>query len=142
MADKIARLWSNPEDVFFRNMEVKPRRQKGETCVATCLAMLTGEEPDALQKRVEKQLNTQDPVSWSDALGSHGMKLAYLPTDVRKLKFYIKELVEYDDLFLLGFYSTDRPNGQGTGKYPERSKAFWRAMSVSPGPTASRPWRK
>ena len=84
--DNTARLWPNTDEAFFRDKEVKPLKQKGPHCVPTCLAMLTGESPETLRER----LNTQDPVSWSDALGSSGMKLAYLPTDVRKLQFYIR----------------------------------------------------
>jgi hypothetical protein len=37
------------------------------------------------------------------------MKLAYVPTDIRKLRFYIAELVGYDDLFILGFYLSPDP---------------------------------
>ena len=33
------------------------------------------------------------------------MKLAYIPFDARKLKFYMDELVSLDDLFLLSYYS-------------------------------------
>jgi hypothetical protein len=50
-------------------------------------------------------INTQNPVTWSDALKINKMKLAYLPTDVRPIGAYIDELVRYDDLFLIGFYT-------------------------------------
>jgi hypothetical protein len=73
--------------------------------VATCLAILSGANPGDF----EGKINTQDPVSWSEALAAFGMKLAYLPTDVRKLRFYIEELVGYDDLFTLGFYLCREP---------------------------------
>jgi hypothetical protein len=66
------------------------------------LAILTGEAPEKFQGNV----NTQDPVSWSEALHPWGMKLAYCPTDARKLKHYIEELVRLDDLFTLSFYTT------------------------------------
>ena len=77
------------------------RRQNGQTCVATTLAMLTGESPEAFIGT----MNTQDPVSWSETLRPYGMKLAYCPTDLRRLRFYAAELVAIDDLFLLCYYS-------------------------------------
>ena len=70
--------------------------------MSTCLAMLTGKRPEDFQGNI----NTQDPVSWSAALQPYGMKLAYCPHDVRKLKFYIDELIALDDLFGLSFYTT------------------------------------
>jgi len=55
-------------------------------------------------------MNTQDPVSWSEALQKWDMKLAYCPTDARKLKHYMKELVALDDLFTLSYYTPPNPN--------------------------------
>ncbi len=104
MPDTVARLWPNTTDCFFRERSLSPREQDGLTCVATCLAILSRANPSDLGK-----INTQDPVSWSDALTPFGMKLAYVPTDIRKLRFYIAELVGYDDLFLLGFYLSRDP---------------------------------
>jgi hypothetical protein len=63
--------------------------------------MLTGTGPESF----EGEINTQNPVTWSDALMPFGMKLAYCPSDIRKLKFYLNELVELDDLFLLCYYT-------------------------------------
>ncbi len=63
--------------------------------------MLTNQQPEYFYDKI----NTQDPISWSDALKEFGMKLAYCPFDVRKLKFYMEELIELDDLFLLCYYS-------------------------------------
>ena len=37
------------------------------------------------------------------------MQLAYCNFDLRRLEYYIDELVEMDDLFLLSFYSKDPP---------------------------------
>ena len=64
--------------------------------------MPTGQAPEMFQGKV----NTQDPVSWSEALQEWGMKLAYCPTDARKLKHYMKELVQIDDLFTLSYYTS------------------------------------
>lgn len=58
-----------------------------------------------LRLQTTGKLNTQDPVSWSEALKPFGMKLAYVPFDARKLWFYVEELVHLDDLFLLSYYS-------------------------------------
>ena len=38
-----------------------------------------------------------------------GMQLAYCNNDLRRLEYYIDELIEHDDLFLLCFYSHDPP---------------------------------
>jgi len=43
------------------------------------------------------------------ALAKHGMKLAYCPTDVRKLKHYLPELIALDDGFTLSYYTTRDP---------------------------------
>lgn len=39
-----------------------------------------------------------------------GYETCLLPTDVRKLKHYIKELVALDDLFTLSYYTTLEPD--------------------------------
>lgn len=91
---------------FFRERTIRHRRQSGTTCVSTSLALLTGCEPEAFQGG---RVNTQDPVSWSDALAPDAMKLAYCPTDLRRLEHYRQELLAFDDLFLLCYYSPDDP---------------------------------
>lgn len=105
MADATAPLWPNTTDAFFRTRELRHARQVGPTCVATSLAIAAG--TDACD--IAGSINTQDPVSWSAALGRFGMKLAYLPTDARKLRFYIHELVKLDDLFVVGIYTPFDP---------------------------------
>lgn len=94
-------LWPNRDEVFFREREVMPLRQSGAHCVATVLAIITGAAPDDFHCAV----NTQDPTSWSDAIKPWGMQLAYCPTDARKLRFYIPEMVQLDDLFVLSYYT-------------------------------------
>lgn len=98
--DATAHLWSNTQEAFFRDRTLVPRRQEGPHCVSTALAILTGAEPEQFQGVV----NTQDPSSWSDKLREWGMQLAYCPTDARKLRFYMAELVALDDLFTLSYY--------------------------------------
>jgi len=53
----------------------------------------------------EGKLNTEDPVSWSEALRPFDMKLAYVPYDQRKLRYFMAELVGLADPFLLSYYS-------------------------------------
>jgi len=99
--NKSSSLWPNRDDRFFRERSVQPRQQTGPHCVSTVLAMLTGQPPETFQGHV----NTQDPVSWSSALRPYGLRLAYCPTDVRRLRFYLPELLALDDLFTLSYYS-------------------------------------
>lgn len=102
--DKNSNLWSNKEKHFFREKVIHPICQSGPHCVTTSLAMLTGKDPTYFQVG-DIWVNTQDPVSWSNALKPHGMKLAYCPCDVRKIKYYMDELLEINDLFLLCYYT-------------------------------------
>jgi hypothetical protein len=77
---------------------IHQNQKKGYGCVPTCLAMLeqmkqdAGREKDAeVAAAIAKRINTQDPRAWSEELMRHGMKLAYLPTDVRPLEMYLKD---------------------------------------------------
>jgi hypothetical protein len=108
MPDLTTPLWPKDDPIkqHYSKKAVKHlnQDQKGSSCVPTCLAMLV--QKDSLgPKDIEPKINTQNPVTWSKVLQEHEMKLAYLPTDVRPLKMYLKELVDYDDLFLLAFYT-------------------------------------
>ncbi|WKZ19756.1 MAG: hypothetical protein QY310_04145 [Candidatus Jettenia sp. CY-1] len=98
--NKVCKLWSGKNESFFRDKEIIPLRQSGPHCVSTCLAMLTGKTPETFQGII----NTQDPISWSNAIKKYDIKLAYCSTDARRLKFYIPELLELDDLFTLSYY--------------------------------------
>jgi hypothetical protein len=105
-SDYNCRLWPNREENFFRNRLIEPIMQSGLTCVSTALGSLTGKGPeDFSNMQRECKLNTENPVSWSEALKPFEMKLAYLPFDARKLRFYMDELISLDDLFLLSYYS-------------------------------------
>ena len=99
-------LWPEISNPLFKRKKLSPIRQQGPTCVATAMAMLTGSKPEYFQGVI----NTQNPVSWSDALKPFGMKLAYCPTDARRISHYIDELVDLDDLFTLSYYMTRREN--------------------------------
>lgn len=99
-------LWPCNNEKFFSDKKLIPICQEGPHCVSTSLAILTGAEPDHFQGII----NTQNPISWSDKLKEWGMKLAYCPTDARKLRFYIPELIELDDLFTLSYYTTLNQN--------------------------------
>jgi len=100
--DLVSHLWPDLKEGFFRDRELRAIRQKGPHCVSTSLAILTGASPEQFQGAV----NTQDPISWSDKIKEWGMQFAYCPSDARKLRFYIPELIELDDLFTLSYYTT------------------------------------
>ncbi len=112
--NKISKIWPNNTEYFFRDYNLKPLKQKGTYCVSTSLAIITGETPEYFQKLI----NTQDSISWSEALRKFNMKLAYCPVDIRKIKFYINELIALDDLFLLSYYS---PIGEEILKDPDHN---------------------
>lgn len=110
-----APLWDvesedEPQGPFFADLCIEHMRQSGPTCVPTTLAMLarsTG--ADVGPEDFMPIINSQSPHSWSEALKPYGMQLAYCNFDLRRLEYYIDELVEMDDLFLLSFYSKDPP---------------------------------
>jgi len=99
--DLTCKLWPDDHEHYFAERVLVPRWQTGPHCVSTALAVMTGAPPESFQGII----NTQDPVSWSAALCPFGMKLAYCPHDVRRLRFYLPELIALDDLFLLSYYS-------------------------------------
>lgn len=93
-------LWNSQPEAYFRNRVLTPMEQKGPHCVSTVLAMLSGTQPG----RFQGVINTQDPVGWSEALKEFGMKLAYCPSDNRRVRFYVPELVALNDLFTISYY--------------------------------------
>lgn len=100
--DNTSQLWPNyTARHYFHDLNLDHRRQTGPTCVPTCLSLLTGMEPAFIQREV----NTQSPISWSDYLMTSGYQLAYCNTDLRRLGHYVDELIELDDLFLISTYS-------------------------------------
>ena len=97
-------------ELLRNNLELDHIKQIGPTCVPTTLAMLarsTG--ADVKPEDFMPIINSQSPHSWSKALEQYGMQLAYCNNDLRRLEYYIDELVQHDDLFLLCFYSQDPP---------------------------------
>lgn len=104
--DTKCHLWPNNTEHFFQDAELIPLMQTGPHCVSTVLGILTCNRPQVFQGNI----NTQDPYSWSIALKKYGMKLAYCPADVRKIKFYMQELMELDDLFTLSYYTSNDKN--------------------------------
>ena len=115
--DAASTLWDRQTyHPYFQNLSIQHRRQIGGSCVSTGLSLLTNEEPNAIRSHV----NTQDPVSWSNYLKGFGMKLAYCPTDLRRLRHYKDQLLDMDDLFAISTYSstdpeqiTQEPNEEG-----------------------------
>jgi len=112
--DSNAPLWDDSKgrnNQFFRDIKLEHIRQIGPSCVATTLTMIarsTGAEVSV--DYFKKITNSQSPHTWSEALKEFGMQLAYCNTDVRRIDYYIEELVSYDDLFLVSFYSVDPPS--------------------------------
>ena len=100
--DPSCHLWPDKNEKYFPDAELIPLLQIGPNCVSTSLGILTCNRPQKFQGSI----NSQDPTSWSLALQEYGMKLAYCPNDARKLKFYMPELLELDDLFTLSYYTT------------------------------------
>lgn len=104
--DHASSLWpSESGERFFPELSIRHRTQMGGSCVSTGLSLLTGQAP----ADVRQQINTQDPVSWSQYLQGHGMKLAYCPSDLRRLRHYKAQLLALDDLFTLSTYSSQDP---------------------------------
>jgi hypothetical protein len=98
-------LWNAQPEHYFRNRAIQPIEQDDSHCVSTVLAMLSGETPERFQGVV----NTQDPVSWSESLKEYGLKLAYCASDNRKVKFYLPELVELNDVFTISYFTPTEP---------------------------------
>ncbi len=52
-------------------------------------------------------MNTQDPVTWSRALKRFGKKLVYTSSDTRRLRWYVRELLQLNDIFTVSYYTGD-----------------------------------
>lgn len=118
-----APLWYQSEDgeptgPFFQTLNVEHVKQRGPSCVATTLSLIANARGATTTPEDFKAVtNSQAPHTWSQALKPYGMQLAYCNTDLRRLEYFIEELVEEDDLFLLSFYSHDPPSDpQPSGK--------------------------
>jgi len=124
VADDYSPLWRDQDELIWEGLELNLLKQRDfgiGTCVPTSLAMIasaiSGEEvhPNRFMEG-DLSVNTQSPQDWSDKLQTFGGQLAYCNSDSRNLENYIAELIEYNDLFMIGFYS-DKPNrkaGAGT----------------------------
>lgn len=98
-------LWRDKSDgPHFRDINITCLQQFGPSCVSNVLAMLTDQQPELFQKPHAPNLNTQNPSSWSEALIPYGKKLALCTIDCRRLKHFLPELLELDDLFTISFY--------------------------------------
>lgn len=94
--------------------------QIGPTCVSNSLSLLTfgAARPEEFQGPASG-VNTQDPVTWSQALKRHGKKLAYTSSDTRRFSWYVPELLRLHDVFTVSYYTGDvadftaDPNGDG-----------------------------
>jgi hypothetical protein len=105
-----APLWFGKEEKFFYDVAIEHHQQIGPSCVPTTLSMVAHAFGKNISVEQFKQLiNTQAPETWSKALESCGLKLAYCNVDQRPLEYYIEELRELNDLFFLSFYSHPLP---------------------------------
>ena len=114
--DANAPLWdpcevSGENGPFFNELDIVHIKQNGPSCVPTTLAMLaraTGANvgPEYFMRII----NSQSPHTWSKSLEPFGMQLAYCNQDLRRLEYYIDELLDYNDLFLVCFYSSTPPS--------------------------------
>jgi hypothetical protein len=100
--DYNSHLWPNKLENFFRDHTQSAQLHSGPHGVSTSLAILTGSSPIDFQGVVK----IQDPLSWSDKIQEWGMKLACCPTDARRIRYYMPELLAFDDLFTLSYYTT------------------------------------
>ncbi|MBL6734203.1 MAG: hypothetical protein ISP84_06645 [Candidatus Poseidonia sp.] len=111
-----APLWyeermGEPVGPFFHDLELQHTRQVGPSCVATTLSMVANATGASTTPEDFKHVtNSQAPHTWSEALKPYGLQLAYCNSDLRRLEYFIDELVELDDLFFLCFYSEDPPS--------------------------------
>jgi hypothetical protein len=119
VSDPNAQLWyhSPAATHYYRDITLKARRQIGPSCVSNVLATLTDRIPRDFQMPVH-DVNTQDPVSWSRALMKYGMKLAFCSHDCRRIKYYLPELLELDDLFTISFYTGNKATRRQAAVHP------------------------
>jgi len=95
---------------FFSDYTINHQKQIPNGCVSTVLSMLTGTLASEFRNPNGKYaVNTQDPVEWSEALENFSMKLANISTDCRKLYFYKDELLQYNDLWTISYYTPEDP---------------------------------
>ena len=112
--DSKAPIWDEckgDEEIFFKDINLEHIKQVGPSCVATTLTMIarsTGAKVSV--DDFKKITNSQSPHTWSNALKPFGMQLAYCNVDLRRIGYYIDELISHDDLFLLSFYSSNPPS--------------------------------
>lgn len=115
-----APLWyqsgnDEPKGPFFQDLNVDHVEQRGPSCVATTLSMVANARgANTTPDDFKEVTNSQAPHTWSQALKPYGMQLAYCNSDLRRLEYFVDELIEMDDLFLLSFYSQDPPSDPTT----------------------------
>ena len=107
-----------PLGPFFEALSMEHVKQVGPSCVATTLSMVANATgANTSPEDFKAVTNSQAPHTWSEALKPYGLQLAYCNNDVRRLAYFVDELVAYDDLFFVCFYSEDPPSDpQPSGK--------------------------
>ena len=115
MPNAYSPLWGDDDGPFWPSLEltILDQTEYGSgTCVPTSLAIIAsalhGQEVDpSCFMTGDLAVNTQSPQDWSDKLGEFGAQLAYCNFDARNLSQFIPELIEYDDLFVIGYYTRE-----------------------------------
>ena len=98
-------LWPDSSQRFFPSLQLNSSPVPGTFSIASIISSLTGADLETIMDQVE----ANDPLSWSLVLSEFGMKLAYCPTDVRRVIHYLDELVKLNDVFIVSFYTPERP---------------------------------
>ena len=92
----------NSHGPFFEALSMEHVKQVGPSCVATTLSMVANATgANTSPEDFKAVTNSQAPHTWSEALKPYGLQLAYCNNDVRRLAYFVDELVAYDDLFWL-----------------------------------------
>ena len=122
-----------PHGPFFEALSMEHVKQVGPSCVATTLSMVA----NATGAHLARGLQGRDQFSGTAHLvgGAEALRTAtgLLYNDVRRLAYFVDELVAYDDLFFLCFYSEDPPSD------PQPSGSCHRPSSLCTATRSTRP---
>lgn len=99
-------LWPDNSQSFFPSLQLHSAPVPGTFSIASIIASLTGGDLEVIMDKI----GANHPVSWSRVLEDYGMKLAYCPTDIRRVIHYLDELVALNDVFILTYYTPERPS--------------------------------
>jgi len=93
-------LWNYEEKVNLPRLEIKHVKQGKKDCVPCCLAMLTGTD-----KTEFYDIDSCNPIEWSQRLKKYKMKLAFCNYEFRQLYDYHEQLQK--GTYLVGILKGD-----------------------------------